>query len=81
MDQALRVVEMVLSPSSRKDRLGDIYPIVEIWRDDPSHRPHYLDGAVEGEDGRKAVTVKDCEVPIRGSGHVRSVYLFTGSTG
>lgn len=79
MDQALRVIEMVLSPPSSSDGcLREMYPIVEIWRDDPSHRPHYSEEVLEGEEGSKAVTVGGCEIPIRGSGNVRSVYLLTG---
>ncbi|KAJ3578662.1 hypothetical protein NPX13_g1904 [Xylaria arbuscula] len=86
MKQAMRVVEMVLAPSTAQQqqeqeqeqhldpdvtglrrRTGARWDIVEIWRDSPDSRP--LDSEED------AIVVCGKEVPVRGAGHGRVVFL------
>ncbi|KAI1284726.1 S-adenosyl-L-methionine-dependent methyltransferase [Xylaria sp. FL0933] len=87
MKQALRVAEMALSPSRSRPR-SDIettqkgegdepmgqtearWGVVEIWRDVPDCHPSDAEEDV--------ILVHDREVPVRGSGHGRVVFLAEG---
>lgn len=60
-EQAVRVVDMVW----RDERLVDMYPRVEIWRDNP--HAEYESKEIAGR-----------EVPLRGSGGARAVFLCRG---
>ncbi|KAI1195124.1 S-adenosyl-L-methionine-dependent methyltransferase [Nemania serpens] len=88
MGQAVRVVEMAMatdgagprSGGRRGDAVGEEgegneqgvgrrWDIVEIWRDWPDSRP------AEGEGEEDVVLICGREVPVRGSGHGRVVFL------
>lgn len=91
MRQAIRVVEMVVARSrSRMDshghglekggdrdggeddgRMVPRWDIVEIWRDWPDCRP--------SDDEEDVVVVSGREIPVRGSGHGRVVFLVEGA--
>ncbi|KAI1191948.1 S-adenosyl-L-methionine-dependent methyltransferase [Nemania serpens] len=84
MAQAVRVVEMATAMATTTDSAGSReeevdgrrrrrrrWDVVEIWRDWPDSRPS------EGEDD--VVLVRGREVPVRGSGHGRVVFLCRGS--
>lgn len=78
MKQAIRVVEMALARSraqqhpgigsaSRGRRTAASWDIAEIWRDSPdSHSPNIEENVA---------LVCDKEVPVRGIGHGRVVFL------
>ncbi|KAI1360306.1 S-adenosyl-L-methionine-dependent methyltransferase [Xylaria arbuscula] len=84
MKQAIRVVEMVFARSTAqqqqeqqqhldpdvtelRSQTGARWDIVEIWRDSPDSRP--LDSEED------AIVVCEKEVPVRGAGHGRVVFL------
>ncbi|KAM7208768.1 S-adenosyl-L-methionine-dependent methyltransferase [Naviculisporaceae sp. PSN 640] len=88
LEQASRVVEMMLSISisTTISCSENTNATIELWRDEPSSSSssssfgYYPEEAAEVAEEKepKSVIISGREIPIRGSGNVRSVYFFAG---